>query len=110
MQAPASRYESGSLSGRTTTQNFSLEDQSFLLKEVAPLSHNLSALAASGLEAMDYLDRGEHPSDAWKTQQLALVKQAQEQKAQLLIMVAPSIQKLIDSSTGQAVAAPGHRF
>ena len=87
-----------------------LEDQSFLLKEVAPLSHNLSALAASGLEAMDYLDRGEHPSDAWKTQQLAPVKQAQEQKAQLLIMVAPSIQKLIDSSTGQAVAAPGHRF
>jgi hexosaminidase len=86
-----------------------LETQSFLLKEVAPLSHNLSALAASGLEAMDYLDRGEHPSDAWKTQQLALVKQAQEQKAQLLIMVAPSIQKLIDASTGQAVAAPGHR-
>jgi murein endopeptidase len=48
---------------------------------------------------MDYLDRGEHPSDAWKTQQLALVQHAQEQEAQLLIMVAPAIQKLIDSST-----------
>ncbi len=87
-----------------------LKEQSFLLKEVAPLSYNLSALAASGLEAMDYLARGDHPSDAWKTQQLALVKQAQEQKAQLLIMVAPSIQKLIDSSTEQAVAAPDRRF
>jgi hexosaminidase len=76
-----------------------LESQSFLLKEVAPLSHNFSALAASGLEAMDYLDHGKHPSDAWKTQQLALVQHAQEQAAQLLIMVAPAIQKLIDSST-----------
>jgi hypothetical protein len=66
------------------------------LKEVAPLSQNLSTLATSGLEAMDYIDRGEHPSDAWKTQQLALVKQAQESKAQLLIMIAPSIRRLID--------------
>jgi hexosaminidase len=82
----------------------SLESQSFLLKEVAPLSQNLSTLAASGLEAMDYLDRGEHPSDAWKTQQLALVKQAQESKAQLLIMIAPSIQRLIDPTA--VVAAP----
>jgi hexosaminidase len=73
-----------------------LESQSFLLKEVAPLSQNLSALAASGLEAMDYLDRGEHPSDAWKTQQLAAAKQAQASSAQLLIMIAPSIQRLID--------------
>jgi hexosaminidase len=70
--------------------------QSFLLKEVAPLSQSLSALAASGLEAMDYLDRGERPSDDWKAQQLELVKRAQEQKAQLLIMIAPSIQRLID--------------
>lgn len=83
-----------------------LENKSFLLKEVVPLSQNLSALAASGLQAMDYLDRGEHPSDAWKTQQLALVKQAQEQKAQLLIMIAPSIRRLIDPSTGQAVPTP----
>ena len=87
-----------------------LETQSFLLKEDVLLSHNLSALAASGLEAMDYLDRGEHPYDAWKTQQVALMKQVQEQKAQLLIMVAPSIQKLIDSITGQAVATSDHRF
>jgi len=83
-----------------------LETQSFLLKEVAPLSQNLSTLAASGLEAVDYLDRGERPSDEWKTQQLALVKQAQEQKAQLLIMIAPSIQKLIDPNAAQTAAAP----
>ncbi len=80
-----------------------LETQSFLLKEVGPLSQNLSTLAAAGLEAMDYIDRSEHPSDGWKTQQLALVKQ--EQKAQLLIMIAPSIQKLIDPNAAQPPAA-----
>jgi hypothetical protein len=45
---------------------------------------------------MDYLDRGEHPSDVWKTQQLATVTQARESKAQLLIMIGPSIQRLVD--------------
>jgi hexosaminidase len=84
----------------------SLQGQSFLMKEVAPLSQNLSTLAASGLEAMDYLDRGQAPSNDWKTQQLAVVKQAQEQKAQLLIMVVPSIQKLIDPTAVQTPAAP----
>jgi hexosaminidase len=84
----------------------SLESQSFLLKEVGPLSQNLSALAASGLEAMGYLDRGEIPSDTWKTQQLASMKQTQEPKAQLLIMVAPSIQRLIDPNAPQTSAAP----
>jgi hexosaminidase len=83
-----------------------LGTQSFLLKEVGPLSQNLSTLAAAGLEAMDYIDRGEHPSDDWKTQQLALVKQAQEQKAQLLIMIAPSIQKLIDPNAAQTTPTP----
>jgi hexosaminidase len=86
-----------------------LEAQSFLLKEVAPLSQNLSTLAASGLEAMDYLDRGEHPSDDWKTQQLASVKQARESKAQLLIMIAPSIQRLIDpNAPTEEPAKVGH--
>jgi hexosaminidase len=83
------------------------ENQSFLLKEVAPLSQSLSTLAASGLEAMDYIDRGEHPSDAWKTQQLALVKQAQESKAQLLIMIAPSVRRLIDPTATVAEPAKG---
>jgi hexosaminidase len=85
-----------------------LESQSFLLKELGPLSQSLSTLAASGLEAMDYIDRGENPSDTWKTQQLALVKQAQGQKAQLLIMVAPSIQKLIDPNAAQTPAEPAN--
>ena len=40
-------------------------EKSLLLKEVAPVSKNLSALGAAGLAALDYLDRGEAAPSAW---------------------------------------------
>lgn len=78
----------------------SLEAQSFLLKEVVPVSQNLSALAAAGLQAMDYLDRGERASDAWKAEQLARIEQVKKPEAQLLLMVVPSVQRLIEAAGG----------
>jgi hexosaminidase len=78
-----------------------LFEKSSLLREVAPISQNLSALGAAGLAALDYLDRGEHPPAAWITQQLALVEQAKKPQAQLLVVVAPSVAKLIQASAGQ---------
>jgi hexosaminidase len=83
-----------------------LEAQSFLLKEIATLSQDLSAVAASGLQAMDYLDRGERPPDGWATQQFALLDQAQKPKAQLLLLVVPSVQKLVELSSGQKTPQP----
>ncbi|HLO07171.1 MAG TPA: family 20 glycosylhydrolase, partial [Terriglobales bacterium] len=77
-------------------------EKSLLLKEVAPLSLNLSALGGAGLTALDYLDRGEPAPVDWVTGQLALVEQARKAQAQLLIMVAPSVEKLIQASAGQA--------
>ncbi len=80
-------------------------EKSLLLQEVAPLSQNLSALGAAGLAALDYLDRSEPAPGAWVTAQLALVEQAAKPQAQLLIMVAPSVGKLIQASAGQAAPA-----
>jgi len=77
------------------------ETQSFLLQEIVPLSQDLSAVAVSGLQALDYLDRGERAPDAWATQQFALLEQAQKPKAQLLLMIVPSVEKLIEASSGQ---------
>jgi hexosaminidase len=77
-------------------------EKSLLLREVAPISQNLSALGAAGLEALDYLDRGQPAPPAWVAQQLAVVEQAEKPQAQLLIMVAPSVRKLIQASAGQA--------
>ena len=76
-------------------------DRSLLLKEVAPISQSLSALGASGLAALDYLDRGETASADWVTQQLAVVEQAKKPQAQLLIVVTPAVEKLIQASGGQ---------
>jgi len=81
-----------------------LAEKSFLVKEVMPLSQNLSALANAGLAALDYLAHGERAPDSWKSQQLALVEQAKKQQAQLLLMIAPAIRKLIDASEGQVSA------
>src|SRR3989442_1783685 len=78
-----------------------LLNKSFLLKEAAPLSQELSMLGAAGLRALDYLDRGGPAPETWKTEQLALIEQGKMQKAQLLLMVVPSVEKLIDASVGQ---------
>ena len=75
--------------------------KSLLLQEVAPISLNLSALGGAGLTALDYLDRGKPAPAAWLTAQLALVEQAKKAQAQLLIMVAPSVEQLIRASAGQ---------
>jgi hexosaminidase len=83
-----------------------LETQSFLLKEIIPLSQDLSAVSTTGLQALDYIDRGERAPEAWASQQFALLEQAQKPKAQLLLIVVPSVQKLVEASSGQKAPTP----
>jgi hexosaminidase len=78
-----------------------LEEQSFLLNELAPLSEDLSALGAAGLLALDYLDKSTPSPDSWRAQQLALVERAMIPKANLLLMVVEPVQQLIDGSEGR---------
>src|SRR5579864_7720895 len=78
-----------------------IAENSSILNEVMPVSQNLSALGAAGLQALDYLDRGEKAPEAWKNQQLALLQQATGPKAQVLLMVASPVQKLIQFSAGE---------
>ena len=86
-----------------------LAEQSFLLKEVVPISQDLSSLGSAGLRAMDYLDSGHHAPQDWATEQLALVEQAKKPKAQLLLVIAPSVQKLIQASAGQATGSSSNQ-
>jgi hexosaminidase len=80
-------------------------EKSFLVKEVLPLSQNLSTLGTAGLAALDYLDHGERAPDQWRSQQLALIEQAKKQQAQLLLMIAPAVQKLIEASATPGAAS-----
>jgi hexosaminidase len=78
-------------------------EQSFLLKEVEPLSQDLSSVSAAGLAAIDYLDKSESSPDSWRTQQLALMTSARTAKAELLLMIVDPVQQLVEASahTGQ---------
>jgi hexosaminidase len=78
-----------------------LLEQSFLLAQDKPLSEDLSALALAGLQALDALDKSQSLSDTWRTQQLAVVTRSRSPRANLLLVVAPSIQKLIDAAALQ---------
>lgn len=76
-----------------------------LLIEVIPVSQNLAEAAQTGLAALDYMDKGQPAPEAWKTAELAVIERAAKPEAQLLIMVAPTIQKLIEAAAGQASKA-----
>jgi len=81
-------------------------EKSLLLKEVAPLSQNLSALGAAGLAALYYIDRGQAAPPEWVTQQTAVIEQARKAQAQLLITVTRSVEKLIQASARHATPSP----
>jgi hexosaminidase len=83
-----------------------LETQSRLLQEIVPLSQDLSAVATTGLQALDYIDHGERAPEAWATQQFVLLARAQKPRAQLLLMIVPSVQKLVEASTGVKAPQP----
>jgi hexosaminidase len=82
-----------------------LLQNSFLLKEVAPVSQNLALLGAAGVQALDYIDARKPPPAEWKLQQIAMIQQAAKPTADLVLAVAPAVQKLVEASSA-AVAAP----
>ena len=70
-----------------------------LLKEGA----NIEATAFDGLTALDAIAKGQSAADSWKTEQLASIDGAKKPKAQLLLIPAPAVQKLIEAAaTGGA--------
>jgi hexosaminidase len=74
-----------------------LARRSFLVKEVAASSQDLSALGAVGSAALDFIRKGGAAPDDWKTQQLATIEQIKQPKTQLLLMPAPAVQRLVEA-------------
>jgi hexosaminidase len=82
-----------------------LEAQSFLLQEVIPASQNLTRVASAGLEALDYLDRGARPAAGWKSETVAVLEDGGKPRAQLLLVIVPSIEKLVEAAAGGSTAS-----
>ena len=76
-----------------------LLQRSFLVKEVAATSQDLSSVATVGLAALDFAAKGGIAPVDWKTQKLAVIEQIEKPKSQLLVMPAPAIQKLVEAVT-----------
>jgi hexosaminidase len=76
-----------------------LEQRSFLVKEVAQTSQDLSALAGVGLAALDAISKGTTASTDWKASSTASIAQFQNPKAQLLLMPVAGAQKLVDAAS-----------
>jgi hexosaminidase len=85
----------------------SLAQRSFFVKEVAANSQDLSVLGAAGLSALDAIAKGQPALDSWKTQQLAIIEQIKKPKAQLLMIPAPAIQKLIEAAAAGGACSSG---
>lgn len=74
--------------------------KSFLLAEIVPLSQDLSRLSTIGLQALDSIESGHKPAQAWVNEQLAFLENAKKPRAELLLMIVPSIEKLVKAASG----------
>jgi hexosaminidase len=72
--------------------------QSFLLQEDEPISQNLSAVAAAGLQALDYIDKAQKPPSDWLAQAQTTIDQAKKPVAGLLLMAAAPVGQLVDTA------------
>ena len=75
--------------------------ESFLLREVEPLSQGLAMIGTTGLLALDYLHKSQASPEKWRMQQLAQLDAANAQKADLLIMVVEPVMRLVQATIGQ---------
>jgi hexosaminidase len=72
--------------------------ESSLLQEDIPISQNLAMVAAAGLQALDYLDKGEAEPELWKAQQIAVTEVAKKPVAGLLLQVTGPIEQLAQAA------------
>ena len=68
--------------------------QSFLLKEIEPLTETLSKSTEMGLQALDYLESRQRPPEDWKGKAALIIELAEKTYAEMLIAIAPALKAL----------------
>ena len=71
------------------------------LQEARPLAKNLADVAATGLEAIQYLSTGDLATAQWREAHLAKLDEAAKPKAALELVIIPSVRKLVIAAAGQ---------
>ena len=90
-----------------------LTQRSFLVKEVAGRSQDLSALGVTGIAVLDAMVKHQPAPDSWKAQQLAVLgrlnslDEMKNAKMQLLLIPVPAVQKLVEAASAGGTCASG---
>jgi len=71
--------------------------QSSLLAEDGPVSQSLSAAGAIGLQAIEMLSSHASAPAGWTDQQITQLEQMKKPQAELLLIIVPSVQKLVQA-------------
>jgi len=72
-------------------------EESILLREIIPLSEDVSSLANLGLEALNYIEKGEQPPFSWLEDAVSLLHRPQKPEYELEIRIVPAIKKLVEA-------------
>jgi hypothetical protein len=72
--------------------------RSALLAEAVPVAEDVSALAAAGLEGLDYLESGKAAPRDWRAKQQPLLDRCARPRVELIIAIAPAIRKLVEGA------------
>ncbi|HZP61927.1 MAG TPA: family 20 glycosylhydrolase [Terriglobales bacterium] len=102
------RTQARDLLARWGTNQANLEPEesgSFLMKEVTSLSTSLSQVAGIGSQALDDIDRHQQASEQWRKESWTVLDAAKKPQAQLLLMIVPSVEKLLQAAAGQTASA-----
>lgn len=75
--------------------------RSFLTQDLAPVSHNLSQVAEIGLQALDDLQKNRPVSSDVRQRNIEFLQLAAKPQAVLLLMVAPSVELLVQATRTQ---------
>jgi hexosaminidase len=83
-----------------------LEEKSFLMEELGPVSQSLGAASDAGLQALLHFGENTPAAQERRAQQLAVLDAASQTRAQVTLAIVPAIRKLVEASAGEAATVP----
>jgi hexosaminidase len=78
---------------------------SFLLREVAPISEDLSKTGAIGLKALQYLESGDGASAKWLGEQTEELKRMAQPRAEVVLAAVRPVRALIEALSKPSIGA-----
>jgi hexosaminidase len=78
-----------------------------LLREVAPLAQEVSALAGAGLEALEFLERGQPAPASWWDERQGVLERARKPPHALGVSFRPAVRRLMEAARGAVASEAG---